>query len=181
MDYFKRYVPLTSVLCVSLLFAVLPAGAQISLDIHIGPPPPYRIAAPPPVAVVPGSYVYMIPDIGVDIFFYSGYWYRPYEGRWFSARSYNGPWVYCPEPRVPRALLELPPDYRRVPPGHRRIPYGQFKKNWAGWERDRYWERDRDWQEGGRGRFEKRGDEREERHDEEHGRGMDRVERGHGR
>jgi hypothetical protein len=28
-----------------------------------------------------------------------------------------------------------------VPPGHHHIPYGQFKKNWKRWEKDKYWEK----------------------------------------
>ena len=114
---------------------------------RLGPPPPYRIAAPPPMVVIPGTYVYMIADIAADILFYSGSWYRPYEGHWFTARTYNGPWAYLPDPGVPRALLELPPDYRSLPPGYRRIPHADFRRNWAEWERDRYWDRDRDWRE----------------------------------
>ena len=87
------------------------------MGINIGPPPPYRIAAPPSVVVIPGTYVYMVPDIGADIFFYGGNWYRLHQGRWFSAGAYNGPWMYVPDPRVPRALGQLPPDYRHIPPG----------------------------------------------------------------
>ncbi len=177
MESLKCGLLFAGLLCVPLIVLPLPGAAQVSVDIHIGPPPPYRIAAPPPMVVIPGTYVYMVPGIGVDVFFYSGYWYRPYEGRWFSARSYNGPWVYCPDPRVPRALLDLPPDYRRIPPGHRRIPYGQFKKNWAAWERDRYWDRDRESHDRGYGRPEERRDERQDWRGEEHGR---EGERGHG-
>ena len=69
------------------------------------------------MVVIPGTYVYMVPDIGADIFFYSGNWYRLHQGRWFSAGSYNGPWIYVPDPRVPRALVQLPPDYRQHPTG----------------------------------------------------------------
>jgi hypothetical protein len=174
-------------LFVGLLFGLLvifpfPGGGQVSVDVHIGPPPPYRIAAPPPVVVIPGTYVYAVPDIETDILFYSGYWYRPHGGHWFRARSYNGPWAYWPDPRVPRALLELPPDYRRLPPGYRRIPHREFKSNWARWERDRYWERDRGWREG---RHEERREEKREhlegRPGEGHGRGPERGEHGHGR
>jgi hypothetical protein len=104
---------------------------------------------PPPVFLsYPEQYVYTIPDIAVEILFHQGYWYRPYEGRWYRAKSYNGPWVYIDPPKVPRALFDLPPDYRWVPPGHRKIPYGQLKKNWGKWERERYWERDERWREG---------------------------------
>lgn len=124
------------------------SDAQVSLNVRIGPPPVYRIPAPPPVVVIPGTYVYVVPDIGVDIFFYHGYWYRPYEGNWFQAQSYNGPWLFLPPERLPRPLLQLPPDYRSIPPGYHRIPYGDLRKNWAGWERQRYWDRDKAWHEG---------------------------------
>jgi len=166
-----------------LLFGVwIPAAsdAQVSVDIHIGPPPPYSIPASPPVVVIPGTYVYMIPDITAEIFFYGGFWYRPYEGHWFRAHSYNGPWLNLPPERVPPPLLRLPPDYRRVPPGYRRIPYGQMKKNWAGWERQQYWARDRQWREGWHGKPEERGmGHGEERHGGGEGRGGEEHGGGH--
>ena len=171
MDLLKRCLLLAGLLVVPLIVLPIPSIAQVSIGVHIGPPPAYRIAAPPPMIVLPGTYVYMVPDIDADIFFYAGNWYRLFEGRWFNARSYNGPWIYVPDPRVPRALVQLPPDYRRIPPGWRRIPYGQFRKNWAGWERDRYWDRDRDWRAGWHGRPEGKPEERRGRPGEERGRG----------
>ena len=129
-----------------LFFTVFPArgnaGVHVSVGINL---PVYRFAAPPPLVVIPGAYAYFIPDIGVDIFFYHDYWYRPYEGRWYRARNYNGPWGYAAPGRVPGFFLNLPPNYRRVPPGHAHIPYGQFKKNWRRWERERYWDRHDDY------------------------------------
>ncbi len=44
------------------------------------------------------------------------YWYRPYEGRWFVASSYNGPWTFIELSRVPRVLIDHPLAYWRVPP-----------------------------------------------------------------
>ena len=156
MALLKRSL-LPAALLLTLFMALpFPGAAQVSVGVHIGPPPPYRIAGPPAVIVIPGTYVYMVPDIGEDLLFYGGIWYRPYQGRWFNARSYNGPWGYVHDPRVPRALLELPPDYRQVPPGWRRIPYGDLRRNWAGWQRDRYWDRDPRWREGWHGRPEER-------------------------
>jgi hypothetical protein len=116
------------------------ADADVNVGVY-APPPVYVAPAPPAVVVIPGTYVYLVPGIEVDILFYHGYWYRPYEGRWYRAGNYNGPWVYLPHSRVPGVLMHLPPDYRSVPPGHRRIPYGQLKKDWKRWERERYWER----------------------------------------
>jgi len=162
MDLLKRSLLLAGLLCAFFIVVPLPGIAQVNAGVHIGSPPPYRTGAPPPVVVIPRTYVYFIPDIDADIFFYAGNWYRLYQGHWFSARSYSGSWSYVPDPgvpralarlphgikwetpdsftKVPRALVQLPPDYRHIPPGWRRIPYGQLRKNWAGWERDHYWE-----------------------------------------
>ena len=63
------------------------------------------------MVVIPGTYIYAVPDIDVEILFYQGYWYRPHEGHWFRSKSYNGPWAYLDSHRVPRALFDLPPDY----------------------------------------------------------------------
>ena len=115
------------------------AEVNINIGVNVGPPPPVVIPAPPPVIVIPGTYVYFAPDIQVDILFYHGYWYRPYEGRWYQATVYNGPWVYVEPARVPGVLLHLPSGYHHVPPGHQRIPYGQLKKNWKTWEKERHW------------------------------------------
>jgi hypothetical protein len=125
------------------------------------PPPPLVLHAPPPVILIPGSYAYFVPDIEVAILFYHGFWYRPYEGHWYRARHYNGPWGYLGPSRVPRALRGLPYDYRGRYHEHRHIPYGQLKKNWNRWERERYWDTHDDHDEG--------------RHDDgrDHGRGRD--------
>lgn len=117
------------------------AGVHVGIGINLGPPA-YVFSAPPEVVYVPGSSVYYAPDAGMDILFYHGYWYRPHEGRWFRARNYNGPWAFIDGPRVPSAIIGLPPDYRRVA-YRERIPYGRLHSNWRHWERDRYWDRDR--------------------------------------
>jgi hypothetical protein len=76
-----------------------PPGVEgVGPNVPYGPPPPYAVSAPPEVVPVPGTYVYFVPDIGVDILFYHGYWYRPYGGGWYRAPSYSGPWVYLPPP-----------------------------------------------------------------------------------
>jgi len=118
--------------------------AQVSIDVGINlpPPPPLAIPAPPPMFVIPQTYVYFAPDVvDLDIFFYGGYWYRPYRGHWYRSGAYNGKWVYLSPKKVPPVLLNLPPDFRHVPPGYRHIPYGDVKKNWKKWEKDKYWEK----------------------------------------
>ena len=123
------------------------AGVSVNVGINV-PLPAFRFHAPPPMFVIPGTYVYAVPDIDVEVLFYQGYWYRPNEGRWYRSKSYNGPWGYLDSRSVPRALFDLPPNYYRIPPGHERIPYGQFHDNWGRWERERYWDRDERWREG---------------------------------
>lgn len=144
------------------------AGVNINVGINIPPPPPLVIPAPPPLFVIPGTYVYTAPEVNVDIFFYHGYWYRPYQGHWYRSGTYNGKWVYIVPEKVPRVLINLPPNYRHVPPGYRHIPYKEVRKNWKTWERNKYWEK--------HGGKEWHGEKRE--HEEGHGRGHD---EGHGK
>jgi hypothetical protein len=134
------------------------AAVNINVGISVPPPPIFRFHAPPPMVVIPGTYIYAVPDIDVDILFYQGYWYRPHDGRWFRSKSYNGPWGYIDSRSIPRVLFDLSPDYYRVPPGYERIPYGHFKSNWGRWERERYWERDERWREGRHGGYDGRHD-----------------------
>ncbi len=112
------------------------AGIHIGVDIPL--PPPFVFSAPPELVVIPGTYVYYCPDVDFDIFFYGGYWYRSFEGRWYRAVGYEGPWAYFERP--PSVFFSLPPNYRIIARGERRIPYGELHRNWRAWQRDRYWE-----------------------------------------
>ncbi len=151
------------------------AGVSVNLNINI-PLAPVAVSQPPSMAVVPGTYVYFAPDVGVDLLFYQGYWYRPHRGQWYVSAEYNGKWSHIAVGNVPPALRQLPPDYRHMPPGHQRIPYGQVKQNWRTWERDRHWDRHERREERREVRHERRRNEREERRYERSGRG-----RGEGR
>jgi hypothetical protein len=144
------------------LGAATDSVAQIRIDIgtpdlhiSIGSPSPVVIHSPPAMVVIPGTYVYLVADIESDILFYHGYWYRPHRGHWFKAASYNGPWVRAVRSKVPRAILHLPPGYRKIPPGHHRIPYKHVKGNWNRWEREKHWHRNKYWRRDYRGGHEK--------------------------
>jgi len=123
---------LAAVLFLLVLFPATDRG--YALDI---PLPPLILPAPPPVVVIPGTYVYVVPDIDDDLVFFHDFWYRPYKGKWYRATYYNGPWVIIHS--VPPAILGLPPGFRHVSPGHERIPYGHMKKNWRKWEEEKHW------------------------------------------
>ncbi len=143
------------------------AGVNVSVGINL---PAFTFAAPPSMVVIPGTYAYFAPDAAVDIVFYSGYWYRPYGGRWYRATGYNGPWVYVAPARVPRILIDLPPDYRHAYGGHPHIAYSDFHRNWKKWEKQKHWEHDERWREGAHDRGRHEGRQHEERHNERGGR-----------
>jgi len=99
--------------------------------------------APPAMVEIPETYIYVVPDVDVDIVFYHGYWYRPHSDRWYRATSYNGPWTLLSVGLVPRTFKTLPPGYRSVKPEHERIPYQNVRKNWKKWEKERHWDSNR--------------------------------------
>ncbi len=149
---------------IALLFAPPAALSEISINIGINAPPPAVVVkAPPEVVVIPGTYIYFAPDIGDEVFFYGGYWWRPHRGRWYRAVEFGDPWVVIEMGSVPRVLIKLPPDYRRVPPGHRKIPYGQLRKHWRQWEKEKRWERASEIREEKRERHKEMREERRER------------------
>jgi len=114
-------------------------GVNVSVGNNL---PAVRFAAPPDVVVIPGTYVYMVPDIDVDVLFYQGDWWRPYEGRWYRSQDYDGQWSYVEPGRIPSGLRALPQDYRhRLSPGYERIPPGDVKRNWKQWEKEKHWDR----------------------------------------
>lgn len=139
----KRMIIATAVVfCLLLAFSA--AGFAIDMgDIEnamgIGAPPRVEFAGAPELVPIPGRYVYFVPDIDFDLFFYHNQWYRPYKGRWFRSDNYAGPWEHVRE--VPPALIDLPPNYKTIPRGYSRIPYGELRNNWERWEREKYWDK----------------------------------------
>ncbi len=144
-----------------ILFLVLlvmvghvPTMARADVDVHIGIglPLPIVFAAPPSLVVVPETYVYVVPDIEVDLFFYDGWWWRPWQGRWYRSRHYNSGWFYYQ--RVPSFYGWIRPGWRDYYRHHRwrghrwnyhRIPHHEVERNWRDWERSRHWERQQTW------------------------------------
>jgi hypothetical protein len=133
----KTKLILTSAMLLVLLAFSGTSIAGISLNIGVSLPP-LVIAAPPVVAVIPGTDAYFCPDVAMDVFFYNGYWYRSYQGGWYSAFDYNGPWGYIAVASVPPVFLHLPTGYRVG--RYQRVPYADLHRNWRAWQRDRYWE-----------------------------------------
>lgn len=103
------------------------AGAQVQVNINLGPPP-VMVAEPPEMVPVPGSRVYFVPEPEIDIFYYNGYWWSPRGPQWYRSRAYNGPWAIVEQRHIPVPVYKVPKDYRVVYAKEKHIPYGQWKK-----------------------------------------------------
>jgi hypothetical protein len=69
--------------------------AAIDIHIDIPLPPPIVFPAPPEVIAMPEtSGVCVAPDIDVDLYFWNGFWWRLWEGRWYRSAYYDRDWVY---------------------------------------------------------------------------------------
>jgi hypothetical protein len=114
-------------------------GVNVSVGNNL---PTIKFAAPPDLVVIPGTYVYIVPDIDVDVLFFQGYWWRPYKGYWYRSQDYKGQWSYVEPGRIPNGLRSLPQDYRyHLSPGYERIPHRDVERNWEKWEKEKYWDR----------------------------------------
>ena len=134
--------------------SVLPISAVAGVDvgINIALPPPIVFAAPPEVVVIPETYVYVVPDSDVDIFFYNGWWWRPWGGHWYRSHHYDSGWAYYQ--RVPSFYGGIPSGWRNDYRAHRwgghqwnyqRIPHQQLQGNWSNWQKNRHWEKQQTW------------------------------------
>ncbi len=135
-----------------VIFVPVSAMAGVSVHVNIPLPPPIIFPGPPEVVVIPETNVYAVPDVDADIFFYSGWWWRPWEGRWYRSRYYDRGWGH---------YRYVPPFHRHIPPGwrndyrdhrwrgyewqHQRVPHRDLQRNWRGWERNKHWERQNSW------------------------------------
>jgi hypothetical protein len=134
---------------------VVPSPTMAGVDISIGIslPPLFVLDAPPVVIAMPDTNnVYVVPDIDADIFFWNGWWWMPWEGRWYRSSHYNRGWAYYNN--IPSFYYDVDPDWRRYYRdrnwyGHRwdyeRIPHQRLTQNWKAWQNNRHWERRRTW------------------------------------
>lgn len=92
------------------------ARTSVSIDLHFGD----RYRGPdlywpdqPEVVVVPGTHVYYVADYDYDVYRCGRFWYYNYDGGWYRARSYRGPWIYVGYRSVPSEISYVPMRYRR--------------------------------------------------------------------
>ena len=68
----KRLLFVTMLFALTLVFPV-PTMAAVNIGISISLPPLIVFASPPELIVIPETYVYVAPDIDVDLFFWNGW------------------------------------------------------------------------------------------------------------
>lgn len=78
----------------------------------------------PTMLRVPGTYVYYTQDSDNDVYRYGNYWYMNYNGDWYRAGSFRGPWVFVSFRSVPRDVYSVPTQYRRRWSDYRDQHYG---------------------------------------------------------
>ena len=105
----------------------IPTMAGVSVQIGIPLPPPIVFAGPPEVVLLPSTGVYVAPDLAVDLFFFDGWWWRPWEGRWYRSRNYRSGWSY---------YNSVPSFYGRVP-SRWRDEYREHRWNGREWHYQR--------------------------------------------
>ena len=115
-----------AVLCVSCA-ASGPTYWGFQVGVRSAPPPPRVVIYDDPrFVVVQGVYVVTNADPNYDMFRYGSYWYVCYDGYWYRARSYSGPFAVIDVRSVPRAVVSVPPrHWKHHPHGG---PPGQMKK-----------------------------------------------------
>ena len=137
---------------VVVLVLPLPTMARVDIGVNISLPLPIVFVAPPQLIVLPETNVYVVPDVEEEIFFYNGWWWRPWEGRWYRSQNFSSGWIYYRE--VPSFYRQIPLDWRNYYREHRwkenqwdyqPIPHQQVQQSWRGWEKSRYWERHKTW------------------------------------
>jgi hypothetical protein len=92
------------------------ARTSVSIDLHIGDAyrgPRLMFQHEPDVVIVPGTRVYYVRDYDYDLYRYGSFWYYNYDGGWYRARRYNGPFTYVGYRSVPSAVTYVPTRYRR--------------------------------------------------------------------
>lgn len=135
------------------LIMLIPIPTMARVDVSVGLSlPPIVFPGPPNLVVIPETNVYAVPDVDADIFFYGGWWWRPWNGRWYRSRHYDSGWGH---------YRGRPSFHRNVPSGWRndyrenrwkgnqwnqqRVPHQQVQRNWRTWERSKHWEKQNRW------------------------------------
>ena len=129
-------------LAIVMTFFIVPCLAQAQIDIRISIPlpPPILFSAPPELVVLPETEVYVAPDYDQDLYFYQGFWWRFWLGRWYRSLYYDSGWeFYYGVPGWYGGVYPLWRDnYRNHMWGgqrwdYRPVHYADVRTNWKTW------------------------------------------------
>ncbi len=148
-----KKIVLGSMLMALVVVFPLRSMAQVGISVNIGLPPPIAISAAPDVIVLPDTDdVYVVPDLDIDLFFWNGWWWRPWQGRWYRSQYYDRGWVYYRS--VPSFYFDVDPGWRtyyrdRKWYGHNwyyeRIAHQRLQRQWQNWRSNRHWQKEQTW------------------------------------
>ena len=131
-------------LAIVMALFIVPCLAQARIVISL--PPPIPFLAPPLMVVLPETEVYVAPDCDQDLYFYQGFWWRPWGGRWYRSLNYDSGWEFYNG--VPGWYGGVYPRWRDNYRNHmwggqrwdyRSVPYGDVRTNWKSWQSSGYW------------------------------------------
>jgi hypothetical protein len=138
-----RLTLLSLVLALIVPLSAAFARTSASISLRIGDRyrgPRVYFESEPDVVLVPGYRdVYYVRDSDYDIYEVGDWWYYNYNGDWYRAHDYNGPYSFVSYRSVPRPIYNVPRRYRR----HWR-DYRDRHYHYSGW-RDRDRNRDNGW------------------------------------
>ncbi len=133
-----------------LVVAPVPTMARVDVNVNVTLPPPIVFGAPPEVIALPDtSDVYAVPGIDANLFFWNGWWWRLWDGRWYRSHYYDRGWRYYKS--VPSFYFDVDPDWRTYYRdhdwgGHRwnyqRIPEQRLKQDWKTWQNGGHWKKE---------------------------------------
>ncbi len=134
------------------LVVLMPASAMADVRVHVNIPLPLPILfpAPPQLVVIPDTDVYAVTDIREDIFFHAGWWWRPWNNRWYRSRYHDRGWAYYPH--APSFHRNIPANWRHNYRSHtwqgnrwepQRSSHQNIQRNWSTWQKNRHWAKQR--------------------------------------
>jgi len=184
----KRTILLATALGAFLGFA-LPArqaDASVSVGVSIGTGRhggfSLSFASRPSVVLIPSSRVYYASNFAEDLYCYDDDWYTCDDGTWYTARSYNGPFVQIAFTSLPYEIRSVPVSYRRHwgSDASYRAPVDRAPVYNTSRYRSTYAQPSRTWNDGDRSWNDRNGNRDDNDNDNRQGRGNG-WGRGHGR
>ncbi len=112
----------------------------VDVDVSVPLPPPIVFSGTPEMVILPETEVYVAPEYDQDLFFYGGWWWRPWGGRWYRSLTYDSGWEFYHG--VPGWYGGVYPHWRDNYRNHmwggqrwdyRPVHYGDVRANWKTW------------------------------------------------